>query len=171
MEYNTLTLLYTECIFFLEVCSQTITRHSSTEVSVTIPPPRRAMPTCSHPRVTLTQTSGLCVFPRTEAALALLSCFQMYMAWLQNASNTQQRQQQPLNQVAQTQPTTANLPSSSQGTPQFGSQDEFLLVSVLQSSVNNGMTHGQAIANLAGVRRISFRCFLRLCINRGFTSA
>lgn len=91
----------------------------------------------------------------------------MYTTWLQNAFNTQQQQQLPYNQGAQTlqpQPTTvttANLPSSSQAsTPKFGSQEEFLLVSVLQSSANHGLSHSQAIANLAGVCHNSLLPFL-----------
>lgn len=90
----------------------------------------------------------------------------MYTAWLQNACNTQQQQQLPYSQGAQMlqpQPiavTTANLPSSSQAsTPKFGSQEEFLLTSVLESSASHGLSHSQAIANLAGVCRNSLLPF------------
>lgn len=98
----------------------------------------------------------------------------MYIAWLQNACNTQQQQQLSYSQSAQTlqpQPTTvpANLASSSQGsTPKFGSQEKFLLASVLESSASHGLSHSQAIANLAGVCHNFLLPFLCLSTNRGF---
>ncbi|EIM92136.1 uncharacterized protein STEHIDRAFT_164480 [Stereum hirsutum FP-91666 SS1] len=95
----------------------------------------------------------------------------MYIAWLQNACNTQQQQQLSYSQSAQTlqpQPTTvpANLASSSQGsTPKFGSQEEFLLASVLESSASHGLSHSQAIANLAGVNGHSEAAWMRYYID------